>query len=474
MTVERRLGTLASRAVVAAALVAAGAARAQEGSPATLILGRALSEPRAYEKVAHLADRIGPRLSGSAGYDAAVRWAVEEFRRDGLERVWTEKVTVPRWVRGEERVRIVAPVDASLTAVALGMSVPTPEGGIEAEVVEVDGFEALSAVGEKARGKIVLFNRPFLRDAGPEWGYGAASALRHRGGVEAARLGAVGALIRSIGTARYRLAHTGMTGREDGVPGIPYAAVSQEDADHLHRLLAAGETVRVRMTLGCRTEPDVEQANVLAEIRGQERPEEVVVIGRHLDSWDLGTGAVDDGAGCAIVMESLRIVRSLGLAPRRTLRAVLFANEENGLRGGKAYAEAHAAELGLHAAAIEADSGAGRATGFGVTAGEGGEEIARRIARPLSGIGAAEISKGGGGADISPMRPAGVPMLLLRQETERYFDYHHSAADTLDKVDARDLALATAAMAVMAYGLADSEEALPRLEPQAPPSPGVR
>ncbi len=468
MILDRRPRALAPRVLAAGAIVAACASCAENHGPAAGILEAALAEPRAYGKVAYLADRIGPRLNGSASYDAAVLWAVEEFRRDGLERAWTEKVMVPRWVRGEERVRIVSPVDASLTAAALGMSVPTPEGGVAAEAVEVESFEGLSALGERARGKIVLFNRPMRRGAGPEWGYGAASSLRHRGGIEASRLGAVGALIRSIGTARYRLVHTGMTGREDGVPSIPYAAISEEDADLVHRLLAAGETVRIHMTLGCRTEPDVEQANVLAEIRGREKPDEIVVIGCHLDSWDLGTGAIDDGAGCAIVMESMRIVRSLGLVPRRTIRAVLFANEENGLRGGKAYAETHAGELGRHVAAIEADSGAGRATGWGVAAGAGGEEIVRRIAKPLSRIGAAEVSKGGGGADISPMRPAGVPFLLLRQETEHYFDYHHSPADTLDKVDPQDLQRAAAAMAVMAHGLADDEATIPRQEPEAP------
>ena len=463
---------LLSLAIVAA--VPSGSALAEDGDPAARLLRLATSDPHGYDKLAYLTDRIGPRLSGSAGYDAAVRWAVEEFRRDGVDRVWTEKVLVPRWVRGTESASIVSPVVAPMATVALGMSPPTPPEGVTGEVVEVKSLEELEALGDKVRGKIVLFNRPVLPNGGAENGYGPAAALRHDGGTAAAKLGAIGALIRSLGTAAFRLPHTGMTEHQDGVAAVPYAAISQEDADHVHRLLAAGETVKVRMTLGCRFEPDVEQANVAAELRGREKPEEVVVIGCHLDSWDVGTGATDDGAGCAIVMEAMRLVKATGLRPRRTLRAVLFANEENGLRGGKAYAAAHEDELRLHVAAIEADSGGGRPKGFGVTAGEGGVDAVRKIAAPLAAIGAAEIKPGGGGADISPLRAARVPVLGLRQDTTHYFDYHHSAADTLDKVDPRALAECAGAFAVVAFGLADADFTLPRPAPPEEPVPQPR
>ncbi len=436
------------------------------------ILTAARSEGQAWEKLAWLTDRIGPRLSGSAGYEAAAKWAVAQLARDGADRVWTEKVMVPHWVRGTETAAIVAPVSAPMAVTALGLSDPTPEGGITAEVLEVTSLDELKTVAAKVKGRIVLYNRPVLPNGGEEHGYGAAASLRHDGGVEAAKLGAAGALIRSLGTAAFRLPHTGMTEREEGVPRVPFAAISQEDADHIHRLLAAGETVRVRYALGCRNLPDVESENVLAEIRGSERPNEIVLIGAHLDSWDLSPGAIDDGAGCAVVMDALRLLKSLGLKPRRTVRAVLFANEENGLRGGHAYAEAHRDELARHVAAVEVDSGGARPTGFGVSAGPGGIEAVRRIAAPLAEIGASEVSKGGGGADISPMRAARVPMIGLRQDTTHYFDYHHSAADTLDKVDPKDLASCAGALAVLAYGLADAAEPLPRLDsPEKPPAP---
>jgi carboxypeptidase Q len=444
-----------------------------EHEAAVRILAASRSDAKAWEKLAWLTDRIGPRLSGSAGYEAAVKWAVSQLERDGADRVSTEKVMVPHWVRGAETAAIVSPVVSPMAVTALGLSDPTPEEGIAGEVIEVRSLEELEASAAKVKGRIVLYNRQVLPNGGEEHGYGAAAALRHDGAVEAAKLGAAGALIRSLGTAAFRLPHTGMTEREEGVPRVPFAAISEEDADHIHRLLAAGETVRVRYTLGCKNLPDVESENVLAEIRGSELPDEVVLIGAHLDSWDLGAGAIDDGAGCAVVMDTLRLLKSLSQRPRRTIRAVLFANEENGLKGGHAYAEAHRDELPRHVAAIEMDSGGTKPTGFGVSAGPGGIEAVRRITAPLAEMGAAEVTKGGGGADISPMRAGRVPMIGLRQDTTHYFDYHHTAADTLDKVRPEELAACEGALAVLAYGLANAPDALPRLEPPAekPPPP---
>jgi len=427
------------------------------------IVEAALNQSRAYEKLEYLTDRIGPRLAGSAGLDNAVLWTVEEFRRDGLEKVRTEPVMVPHWIRGVETSRIVVPIEHTMATTALGMSVATPEGGIEGEVVEVASFEELKVLGERVAGKIVLYNKPMVRNGGERDGYGAAVGMRGSGAVEAAKLGAVATLIRSLGTASYRLPHTGAMGYEDSVPRIPSAAIAAEDAELIHRLLAKGDTVRVQLVLGCRTVPDAPSANVIAEITGRERPEEIVLIGAHLDSWDLGAGAIDDGAGVAVVMETMRLLKSLGMTPRRTIRAVLFTNEENGLRGGRGYAEAHAGELARHVAAIESDSGGGTPLGFGVSAGPGGVEVVRSIAAALKPIGAREVTPQGGGADIGPTRAAGVPQLGLRQDTTYYFDFHHTAADTLDKVKPEDLARNVAALGVMAYGLAEREAPLPRL-----------
>jgi hypothetical protein len=439
---------------------------------AARILGAEVVAGQAFERLRHMTDRIGPRLSGSAAADAAVRWAREQLAADGLD-ARTEPVMVPRWVRGEARAEIVAPIARPLVVLALGGSEPTPPEDVEAEVVVVESFDELRSLGEqRVRGRIVLFNRAMVADSTGE-GYGAAAGQRTRGASEAARLGAVAALVRSVGTLAARLPHTGALRYEDGVARIPAAAVTSEDADLIGRLHASGDSVRVRLRLGCRTLPDVESANVVADLRGRERPDEIVLIGAHLDSWDVGQGALDDGAGCAMVMESLRLLRSLDLVPRRTIRGVLFMNEENGLRGGRAYAEAHAGELARHVAAIESDLGAAAPIGFTALTGAGGEDRLREITALLRTLGADAVTPGGtGGADLSPMRPAGVPLLGLRQDATRYFDWHHTEADTLDKVDPRELAHNAAAMAVVAYVLADMPETLAR--PDAQPQPAAR
>ena len=272
-------------------------------------------------------------------------------------------------------------------------------------------------------------------------------------------------MIRSLGTADYRLPHTGALRYKDDAR-VPAAAIPAEDAELIHRLLAAGETVRVELELGCKTLPDARSANVIADLPGREIPEEIVLIGAHLDSWDVGSGAHDDGAGCAIVMETLRLLKSLDLIPRRTIRAVLFTNEENGLRGARDYAERHRDEMDRHVAAIESDAGGAAPLGFGITGGPGAVEIVEAIARPLRVIDADEVLPQGGGADLSPMRAYGVPRMGLRQDTTHYFDYHHTPADTLDKVDKTNLDRNVAAMALMAYMLAEREGALPRPEPE--------
>jgi hypothetical protein len=432
---------------------------------AARIRGEAIASNGAWTRLAWLTDRIGPRLSGSPGAEAAVAWALDELRRDGMTNVHGETLMVPHWVRGEETVAIVAPVARPVVATAIGMSVPTPPEGITAEVIETDSFEALAAMGDRVRGTIVLFNKvtPAHIDGA---GYGANGALRSRGPSEAARLGAVAVLVRSLGTLRARLPHTGALRYLDGVPPIPAAAIAEEDAERIHRFLAAGETVRMRIVLGCRTLPEVESANVVADLPGRERPGEIVLIGGHLDSWDLGDGAVDDGAGVAVAMETLRLLKQLGLTPRRTIRAVLYMNEENGARGGRAYAEAHRGELDRHVAAIESDSGAGRPLGFRVLAGPGGADAVRALAAHLapagSSAGEADVAEYAG-VDIEALRAGGVPLLGLRQDQTHYFDWHHTMADTLDKIDPRELAENAAAMAFMAYALAESPEPLPRL-----------
>jgi hypothetical protein len=464
--VSARIGGAAAwplLAILAQAVAAEGPARdslaERYAGVAGRIIGAELVQGRAHAMLQHLTDRIGPRLSGSAGAEAAVRWTRERLAQEGLT-ARLEPVKVPHWVRGVEEAELVAPNRHKLVVTALGGSIPTPEPGLSAEVVEVASFEELAALGPaRVRGRIVLYNRAITASEG----YGVAVVYRTRGAVEAARHGAVASLVRSLGTHALRAPHTGAMGYDDAVPRIPAAALTAEDADLIHRLLAAGENVRVQLRLGCRTLPDADSANVVADLPGREQPEEIVLIGAHLDSWDLGTGAIDDGAGVAVVMESLRLLKVLGLTPRRTIRGVLYMNEENGLRGGRAYAEAHGAELMRHVAAIESDGGGARPTGFAALTGPGGIEIVAEIASLLRSLGADGVSAGGsGGADISTLRPARVPLLGLQQDGKRYFDWHHTAADTLDKVDPLELAQNAAALAVMAYVLADMPEPLPR------------
>ncbi|HVP65942.1 MAG TPA: M20/M25/M40 family metallo-hydrolase [Anaeromyxobacteraceae bacterium] len=424
------------------------------------IVAQAL-EGRSFDVLAELTDKVGSRLAGSPGAAAAVRWSSDWLRAAALE-VRLEPVKVKAWVRGEERAEILASDlwrAQPLAVAALGSSPPTPPGGVTASVIEVSSLEELRSLGDKVRGRVVLFQHQ-MKDAA---GYGRNVKLRSRGPAEAARAGAAAALVRSLATASLRTPHTGITDFAEGGAAIPAAAVSVEDAELIHRLLALGP-VRVKLVLGCgpANPPEVASANVVAEWRGREIPDEVVLIGAHLDSWDLGTGAQDDGAGVAMVMEAMRILRSRGVAPRRTLRAVLFMDEETGAIGGRAYHDAHRADPARLVAALEADSGGGRPTGVKVSAGPGATEIVKGWAQPLASVGVDSVVAGGGGADVDPWVADGVPLLMIAQDVSHYFDWHHSAADTLDKVERSDLARATAAVAWMAWAAADARETLPR------------
>jgi carboxypeptidase Q len=437
---------------------------------AARIVGGALTDGAAHARLAELTDTVGARLAGSPGNAAAVEWAVRRLREDGVA-VRTEPVTVPRWERRAERAEVVARDGQRaqpLAVTALGTSPGTPKGGVTAEVVEVKSLDELVALGERARGRIVLFQHAMST---PE-GYGASSALRTRGPAAAARAGAAAALVRSLSTMAHRTPHTGATRFPPGQPQIPAAALAVEDAELLHRLVARGPvTVRLELDCGMASPPTAESANVVAEVRGREKPDEVVLVGAHLDSWDLATGAVDDGAGVAMVMEAMRLLAREPRPPRRTVRAVLFANEESGLSGAVAYAEQHRGELARHVAAFEADSGAGRPTGIHVDAGAGGEALLARLAAPIvSQLLPRGIARGEGGADVQPLRYAGVPVLQIQQDVTHYFDWHHSAADTLDKVAPEELAQGAAAVAWMAWSLAESDEVLPRPPPPEKPA----
>ena len=431
-----------------------------------MLATRGTSPTRATEWVRRLTDEVGPRLAGSPGDRAAVAWGVALLRELGFANVRAEEVPVTVWERGVETATVVSPYPQKLVVTALGGSVGTPPAGITAPVVEMKTLEALEEVvkadPDTVRGRIVFFSRRMARPGqGP--GYGATVPIRSSGAAKAGPHGALAVLVRSVGTSTSRFAHTGSTNYAEGVPRIPAAAVSNTDADLLERLLARGP-VKVKVALGCRSLPPSTSANVIGEIPGREKPDEVVVVSGHLDSWDLGTGAIDDGAGCAIAIEAARLIAESPRRPLRTIRVVLYANEESGLAGGRGYAARHAAELLKHAGAFECDSGTGAPQGFSWNAADTLGPALVAVAMLLEPLGAGTLRRGGaGGADVSAMAPAGVPLFGLRQEMERYFDFHHTADDTFDKIEPASLDKAAAAVAAMAYAVADlpSIHALP-------------
>jgi hypothetical protein len=426
-------------------------------SLAQQIVKEALGSNRAYEMLRDLCTTTGHRLSGSPGAAKAVEWTKKKMEELGFDTVWLEPVMVPRWVRGPvEEGYIVLPSGKRerLTITALGGSIGTPRQGITAEVVEVKSFGELQKLGEKAKGKIIFFNRPMDRSLVNTFAaYGGAVDQRWAGAMEAAKAGGVAALVRSMTTLLDDKPHTGSMGYVDSIKKVPSAAVSTKGAEHLSALLARGIPVKVRMVLSAQTLPDVESANVLGELRGTEKPEEVIVIGGHLDSWDKGQGAHDDGAGCIEAIEALRLLKTLGLKPRRTIRAVMFMNEENGSRGGIAYAEKDRPGE-KHVAAIESDEGGFTPHGFGVSDSVAHAKL-QRWAPVFKFMDANRIELGGGGADIGPLARKGVPLMSLIVDTHRYFDFHHSDNDTYEAVNERELALGAAAMAIFSFIIAE-------------------
>ena len=433
------------------------------------IKSAAMADDYAYRQLAHLTENIGPRPSGSAQAQQAAQYVAEELRKLGLE-VRLEEVKVPHWVRGSETAELVEfpgqvpKTSQKIVVTALGGSTATPADGITAEVVVVRNFEELSALGRsKVAGKIVLFNFPFdTKKAAAGYAldaYGEAVVYRGAGAKTAAELGAVASLVRSVGGAEYRLPHTGFS----TPAGIPAGAVAAEDAELVSDLAAQGK-VRMRLVLTPQSLPDTTGYNVVADLRGSEHPEQVVVVSGHLDSWDLGTGAIDDGAGVAVAMETAQLLQTLHLRPKRTIRVIAWVDEESGGRGRQAYSAAHSAEFANHVAAIESDLGAAHPLGFNVKMSPQAMEALKPVQKILESFGAnlIKVVPFSPGADISSMSQAGVPALGIMQDGRTYFNYHHTAADTLDKIDPAELRENAAAMAVMGYALACAAQPLPR------------
>jgi carboxypeptidase Q len=457
--------TLALCAVLAPALAGGADWSEQQLATAGALRDRALSGTSAYEHVSSLVTEVGPRSAGSAGDAAAVRWALNKLATLGFSKVRSQDVLVPRWVRGHAEVTLAGPTPQSLVAVALGGSVGTSDEGVEAQVLEVASLDALNALpATTVSGKIVFINQRMERTRDGA-GYGAIVRNRADGPSAAGNLGAVALLIRSVGTSDQRHAHTGSINYRVDAPRIPALALSNPDADQLSRWLKPGKPVRMRVKSTSRELPATWSANVIGEIPGAERPNEIVLLGAHLDSWDLGQGAVDDGAGVAIVIEAARLIGRLERKPARTVRVVLFANEEFGLSGAREYARLVGDEAARHVIAAEADLGAGavyriqsRVAAEAVPA----VDAIREALKPLALEAGSNEARGG--ADLGPLRALGVPVLDLSQDATNYFDVHHTTDDTLAQIEAKTLNQVVAAYAVAAYMAASKTGDFGRLE----------
>ena len=437
-----------------------------------IIQATALSSDYALSQVAYLSNNIGPRLSGSPQAERAVQYVAQEMRRLGLA-VRLQKVMVPHWVRGAEHGELIeydgmAPgTTQKIVLTALGGSIATPADGITAEVVVVNNFAEMTELGRNGlRGKIVLFNNKFDREMQNSGfggaAYGQAVAYRFAAAMQAAPFGAVAVLVRSAGGSQNRLAHTGAMGYADGVTKIPAAAVTYEDAETIAYLANMGK-VRMKLTLTPQTLPDAPSYNVIGDVKGSEKPDEVVIVSGHLDSWDLGTGAIDDGAGVAVAMQVANILKQLKMQPKRTIRVIAWMNEENGGAGSKAYALEQGANISKHFAAIESDLGASHPLGFVFA----GKPEALPYLAPISNV---LLSQGGWnsqlqpnvGSDVGPLTQKGVPSFAPWFDQRTYFNYHHTAADTFDKIIPKEIAEVSSVMTVLAYGLANLEQPLPR------------
>ena len=434
----------------------------RQRSDANRLIDAGLGDSSAYNRLATLKVKFGPRLSGSKALEDAIDWILAQMKGDGLANVRGEPAMVPHWVRGEESAMLVSPRPTSLHMIGLGNSVGTPPGGITAPVLVVSSFDELTRRAAEAKGKIVLFDHPFPADKPGLDGYRDANVYRGGSPAAAAKVGAVGVLIRSISSFSIQNPHTGSTRYDSTLVKLPAAALSIEDAEMLHRMQNRGDKVVVTLKMGAQMLPDAPSRNVVAELRGSEKPDEVVVLGGHIDSWDVGQGAMDDG-GCSVAAwQAVNLMKELGLKPKRTVRVVLWTNEENGGRGGRAYRDAHEGELAKHSVAMECDNGVFRPYGVRFQGTPAGMAFMKQLSAVLSRVGSDRVIDGEGEADVGPILQRGVPGLALDVDDTKYFWYHHSSGDMMTVIDRGDFAKCVATMAVLAYLIADADQMVPR------------
>jgi carboxypeptidase Q len=461
-----------SRRIAAALLTAAfaSAAGAQAGiethrAAADRLIDAATRDSAAHRRLALLGDKFGHRFSGSRSLEQALDWIIAEMKKDGLENVRGEPVMVTRWVRGTESAEVISPRPIKLHMLGLGRSVGTPAAGIRAPILVVRDFAELRRRGAEAKGKIVVYNHAFDTTIVPGTAYSRAVRYRSAGADSAKQFGAVAVLVRSVTPRSLDTPHTGGMSYGDTsrtARNIPAAAITVENAEMLQRMHDRGERVVVLLKMGARTLPKSQSRNVVAEIRGSEKPNEVIVMGGHIDSWDVGQGAMDDGAGCIAAWEALRLIKESGIRPKRTIRVVLWTNEEIGLDGANAYRDAHRAELDDHVYALESDNGVFTPRGVTWSGSPAGLAMMKSIVPFLRRVGADSVAPGGGQADIGPIMALGVPAITIDVDPSRYFWYHHTEADTPDKIDPVDLQKITAIMAVLANTIGNLDVRIPR------------
>jgi len=441
--------------IVLSSLIFPGEISDQYKSVAERIVQASLNNDAGFERVAELCDTFGPRFTGSQNLENAIDWILEQMENEGMANVNGEKVKVPRWIRGNESLELIHPFKKNMQILGLGGSIATPKKGIRGDVFVVNSYDDLEKNAEKAKGKIILFNVPFTN-------YGETVSYRYGGAPAAAKVGAIACLIRSVGPFSMNTPHTGGTAYEDSLKKIPYAAITLEDAGMFQRIQDRGGRITVKLKMDGHFLPDSWSRNIVAELPGSEFPDEVIVIGGHIDSWDVGQGAMDDAGGCVAAWEVVRLIKELGLQPKRTIRVVMWTNEENGLRGGNAYRDSHLNELDNHILAIESDGGVFSPEGFGFSGSDKARMMVKDIATLLEPIGSGFIGDKGGGADIGPIMKEGVPGMGLKVDGSKYFWYHHTNADAMDKLDKNEFNRCVATIAVMAFVVADMDERLPR------------
>lgn len=432
---------------------------------ANQLIDAALRDSAAHRRLSALADGFGHRMSGAPSLERAIDWIVAEMKKDSLENVHTEPVMVTHWVRGTESAEVLGPRPVKLNMLGLGRSVGTPAAGLTAPILVVRNFAELRRRGAEAKGRIVVFNFPFDTTVAPFAGYGQAVQYRARGADSAKAFGAVAVLVRSVTPRSLDTPHTGGMAYGDtsrAARNIPAAAITVENAEMLQRMHDRGGRVVVRLRMSAKTLAPARSRNVVAEIRGSEFPDEVIVMGGHIDSWDVGQGAMDDGAGCVAAWEALRLIKQHGVRPKRTIRVVLWTNEEIGLAGGNGYRDAHRAELDNHMYALESDNGVFTPRGIRFGGSDAGMRIMRSIAPLLRRVGADSVAPGGPEADIGPIFALGVPAVTIDTDPSRYFWYHHTEADTPDKIDPADMQKVVAIMAVLANTVGNLAERIPR------------